>query len=167
MKALRVLCLVLVAGLAAATGAHAKDGCKTNSTTSTAGSVVGGFLGGLASNALSKHGISNTYGATDAVTASLSSAIACSLSPQERKQADTAQTQALQSGKIGTASKTSWSSTENDNVNGGTVIESRNVDASGRNCAVTNTFITDVNGQEKSVQRKMCQNTSGQWIVAS
>lgn len=167
MKALRVLCLVLVAGMALTTGAHAKDGCKTNSTTSAAGSALGGFLGGMANSVLSKHGISNTYGATDTLTASLSSAIACSLSPQERKQADTAQTQALQSGKIGNASKVDWTSSENDNVNGGTVIESRNVDASGRNCAVTNTFITDVNGQEKSVQRKMCQDSSGQWIVAS
>jgi surface antigen len=88
------------------------------------------------------------------------------LTKQEQQQADHAQTQALQSGKVGDASKVSWASNESSTVNGGTEIESRDTDASGHTCAVTHTFITDVDGKEKSVDRKMCQGADGAWSAA-
>ena len=170
MIAFRVTVLTLAAGLILAGVAHADDrGCKSssssNSTASQIGGSLAGFLGGMASNALAKHGVSNTYGAMDSLQNSLSSAIACALTPQERKQADHAQTQALQSGAVGEASKVNWTSNESSVVNGGTEIESRATDTSGRNCAVTHTFITDVDGQEKSVDRQMCQGADGSWAA--
>ncbi len=168
VTAFRVTALTLVAALAMAGPAHAGDGrgCKNSNSNSTAnqiGGMLGSFLGGKASDALSKHGIGNSYGAVDLFQKSLSSAIACSLTKQEQQQADKAQTQALQSGKIGDASKVNWASSESSVVNGGTEIESRNTDTSGRTCAVTHTFITDVDGKEKSVDRKMCQAGDGSW----
>lgn len=95
----------------------------------------------------------------------LSDVIACALSEAERRKAQRSQDEALNSGRTGTPSRRTWSSDEHQGVGGGTEVVSRSTDA-GLQCATQRTFITDVDGQQKSIERRMCQGTDGRWAVA-
>lgn len=95
----------------------------------------------------------------------LSSTIFCALSAGEAKQASGAQLKALESGKTGKASTQNWSSGERDGVAGGTTVVSRGT-SNGQQCAVTSTFITDANGDEKVVEQEQCVGADGKWQQA-
>jgi surface antigen len=94
----------------------------------------------------------------------LSSTIACALSKAEQKQAANTQTEALNSGKTGSASRKTWASDERKGVGGGTEVVSRSSGGDGQ-CAVQRTFITDVDGNEKSIERQMCRQPDGRWVA--
>ena len=161
--ALVALIFAAVAGSSAtAATPSACPGTQQNLQKNRVAGLLGGLGEGLLTNQLNKMGVRTDGRFRSTMRALLTDGIACSLSEREQQQAVDAQTQALNSGRIGTASKTSWKSGERSSVGGGTVVLSRSKSGD-QNCAVTRTLITDENGEEKSVEKESCQGPDGAW----
>jgi surface antigen len=120
--------------------------------------LFGKLAGDMLGSQLSKSGISSST--LNSMRSFLGDAIACSLNDAERKKAANSQTTALDSGKTGEASASSWASDDRPGVRGTTRVTSRSK-VNGNDCAVTATVIVDENGDEKSVNREVCHGPNG------
>jgi surface antigen len=162
----RAAVLAVLVGLSVATpsvGANGKcQGGKTSTQTGRLSGLIGGLGESLITSGMNRAGLSTDYSFRSTLRAFLSDAIACSLTEAEQKQAADAQSAALNSGRIGTASRTTWKSSERAGVSGATLISSRSK-VDGKACAVTTTMVTDENGQEQTVEKELCQGADGTW----
>jgi hypothetical protein len=154
--------MFVLASMAMAGNALAEQGCGVTLQQQQGAQVLGDFLGGLAGHAMSRAGIHPGYAFNLHLRNFLSSVIACSLTAKEQNRAADTQTASLNSGETGSRSRRQWSSDERSGVGGNSEVVSRN-NTSGRNCAVTKTMITDENGEEKSVEKQLCETPDGQW----
>lgn len=152
--------LVVAAPAFAANGKCAE--AKTSKQSGRLSGLLGSAGASLISQGMSRAGINTDYSFRSTLRAFLSDAIACSLTEAEQKQAASAQNDALNSGKIGTASRRTWTSSERSSVSGATLISSRSK-VDGKSCAVTTTMVTDENGKEQSVEKELCQKEDGTW----
>lgn len=149
-----------VLALWVATPASAGSQCGASANRGNVGGLLGTFAGDLLGNSLRRSGINS--GSLNSLRTFLSDAIACSLNAREQKQAADTQTRVLNSGKTGQASTGNWTSADRPGVGGGTRVVSRNK-TGGKNCAITSTYVTDVDGKEQSVERELCQQPDGSW----
>jgi hypothetical protein len=125
-------------------------------------SVLGGLGETVINDRLRKAGVRMDYNLRSEVKTLLTNSLACALTEREQDQAVTAQRQALNGCKSGSARRTAWTSKERDGVTGGTQVKKCTVVA-GQNCAVSRTFITDVDGKEKAVEQELCEQSDGTW----
>ena len=160
MRSLVIAGVVLAAGMAEP--ALAQQGC--GKPKQGLGSVFGNALDLAGSKVLGREGARTMRQLGINSRTFLSSTIFCALSSAEAKQASDAKMKALESGKTGKASAQKWSSGERDGVVGGTTVVSRNK-SEDQDCAVTSTFVTDENGDEKIVEQEQCM-VDGKWQLA-
>lgn len=144
-------------------GQDSSQGCKLSEGKKRGSSMLGGMLGGLANRALGRTPLSG-YIPTNSFATLLTDAIACKLDSQEQKQAAGATTEAVRGG-VGTTS--TWTSATRPNVKGSSTVKAQTASANGGNC-MTITDVVIVNGEETTVDKKMCRSPGGgNYVIAT
>jgi predicted lipid-binding transport protein (Tim44 family) len=148
----------------AAADAPAKT-CKLSEPRKRGSSMLGGMLGGLANRALGRSGVTSVTGyiPVNSFATALTDAIACKLDAQEQKQAATATTEAVRGG---VGSSASWTSATRPGVSGSSTVKTQTASAGGGNCMII-TDVIIVDGEETSVEKRMCRSPGGGNYVLS
>jgi len=136
--------------------------CKLSSPKKRGSSMLGGMLGGLANRALGRNFVTS-FIPTNTFATMLTDAIACKLDAKEQEKAATATNEALRGG-VGASS--SWTSDTRPGVKGSSTVKTRTASAGGGNCMVI-TDVIIVDGEETTVDKRMCRSTGGgNYVVA-
>jgi len=142
---------------AQASGTPSSGGCAGGKPKSRGSVLMGHMLGNLANRTVGRSGVASFVPIPE-VTGILTDAIACKLDEGEQKQAASATNAAVRSGEVGSTS--SWKSDTREGVSGTSTVTARNEAGDGSSCMQVNDVII-VDGEETTVQKKMCR-ASGQ-----
>lgn len=151
MKTRTLIVSIIALTIASPASADDRD-CKRTRATDAIGRIFGDYIG-------RKTGIRSRD-----VSVIFSEVFAC-LTDTEKRQSKDTEMDSLNGGQSGTGSRREWRSTERKRVGGGTEVEERTA-SNGQQCAITRTFVTDVDGEEVSVRHRRCQRPDGSWSDA-
>jgi hypothetical protein len=122
------------------------------------GGLLGSIAGGIAGSALGRTGLpSGVIGLAVPVSSLITDVIARKLNCKEQVQAATATTEATRGG-VGTTS--AWTSDTRPGVQGRSTVVAQNAAANGGSC-MTVTDVVIVDGEETTVDKRMCRSPGG------
>lgn len=131
------------------------DDCRGKTGARKKKSGLGKFLGGLAGGAVADRGgaLGLDYGSRETLRQGIADSIACSLSPEEKKQAEDATMKAVAQ-PVGTSVR--WESESRPGVSGSSTVTSQTRLADGTECKDVRKVAT-IDGEEKFIVEKLCR----------
>jgi hypothetical protein len=135
------------------------SGCPKGKSRSGGSQVLGSILGSVAGSAASRAGGVFTWVPISGLTDQLTAAIACTLDPEEQKQAAQATLDATRgdAGDVRVGSSAAWTSGTRSEVSGTSTVLARNdQDIGGLQCLVVSDVVI-VRGEVTRADKRMCR----------